>query len=385
MTSVPLPDVAAIAERARAAGRLGLDTEFVGEGRYRTLLCLVQIALPDGEVVLLDPLDERLDPTPLASVIADPRVELVVHAGRQDVALVRRWLKTDVTNLFDTQIAAAFAGLAAQASYDHLLSEMLDLKIGKSASFTRWERRPLSEEQLHYAREDVVHLLELADALEKRLNEQARMEWVREECAIIARSSDERDTDSVFARLPRIRGLRGESRSIARELVDWREERARSADRTVQSVLADAVLVEVAKRRPSSVRDLEQVRGVHPAQLRRRGQEILAAVERGRTREVPPLDAGQRVPAPNAVDAPIIALCEALVRARSRRAAIAYELLTTRADLQAIVEAWRRDAEPPPVRALTGWRRELVGEDLMRLLAGELSLRVNGDRRLEVR
>src|SRR5207245_1313366 len=106
--------------------------------------------------------------------LADPRIELVVHAGRQDVALLRRVLGTEVGPIFDTQLAAGFAGLAAQASYDSLLSDVLSLRVAKSASFTRWDARPLSAEQLAYAREDVVHLLELADALQARLERLGR-------------------------------------------------------------------------------------------------------------------------------------------------------------------------------------------------------------------
>ncbi|MEA2438444.1 MAG: ribonuclease, partial [Thermoleophilaceae bacterium] len=114
--------VAALAELARASGRFGIDTEFMGEGRYRTLLCLVQVAAeePDGDVRIevLDPLDSALDPSPLAALLADPQVEIVMHAGRQDVALLRRVWETDITNLFDTQLAAGFAGLRAQLGYE---------------------------------------------------------------------------------------------------------------------------------------------------------------------------------------------------------------------------------------------------------------------------
>ena len=154
----------ALADGARAAGRLALDTEFMGEGRYRTLLCLIQLAIPEapgsGErIMLIDPLEEDLEGGPLAELLADPGVQIVVHAGRQDIALVRRRFQTEVHNVFDTQMAAGFAGLPAQASYESLLAELLGLRVAKTASFTRWDARPLSPEQLAYAREDVVHLL----------------------------------------------------------------------------------------------------------------------------------------------------------------------------------------------------------------------------------
>jgi len=154
--------LAALVERVRATGRFGIDTEFVGEGRYRTLLCVIQVVVSDEqglEVVVLDALEESVDLRPLAALLADPQIAVVVHAGRQDVALLRRQLQTEVTSIFDTQIAAGFAGLAAQAGYETLLREVLGVRVQKTASYTRWDRRPLDAEQLAYAREDVLHLL----------------------------------------------------------------------------------------------------------------------------------------------------------------------------------------------------------------------------------
>jgi ribonuclease D len=172
-----------IAVRARETGRLGIDTEFMGEGRYQPLLCLAQIALDDGEggteVIVLDPLTEEYDPAPLADVLADPDVEIVLHAARQDVALLRRDWGAPIRNVFDTQVAAGFAGMRAQLGYEPLLKEMLGVRLRKSASFTRWDDRPLTEEQLGYAREDVLHLLQVASALQDRLTELGRLEWAR--------------------------------------------------------------------------------------------------------------------------------------------------------------------------------------------------------------
>ena len=373
------PDLREIARAARASGRIALDTEFMGEGRYRTLLCLIQLAVPEGatgeRIELVDPLAEDLDGSPLADVLADPDVQVVVHAGRQDIALVRRRLGTEVQNVFDTQVAAGFAGMAAQASYETLLSELLGIKVSKSASFTRWDARPLSPEQREYAREDVVHLLELAGALERRLAEIGRLEWAREECTPLCQSSDARDLETVFARLPRVRGLSASAQTIAHELVRWREELAAAQDQPVQRILADAALVEIAKRRPTSPAKLEQIRGVNQGSLRRRGRDLLETVRR--SAELPPLERTRdtRPPTSDPDDAPLVALAEALVRARAREAGLAYELLAARADLQAIVAAGRNGDEAD-VRTLRGWRRELVGAELLALLGGRVSLSV---------
>jgi ribonuclease D len=378
--------VAELAAQARAAGRLGIDTEFMGEGRYRALLCLVQIAVEtdDGlRVEVLDPLTEEYDPAPLAAVLADPEVEIVVHAGRQDVALLRREWSTEVTGLFDTQVAGGFAGLRAQLGYEALLHEMVGVRLRKSASFTRWDTRPLSEEQIGYAREDVLHLLELADALQGALRDRGRLDWAIEECRGLEDASDAREPESIFNRLPRVNSLEPSQRAVAFELVRWREDVARESDRPVPSVLADAALVEVAKRRPGSLERLAQIRGLNESTLRRRGRAILEVVELGRAREPIPVD-GDRPSPTDPGDAPLIALGEALVRARAAESELAYELIAARADLQRIVTAVRTGDGEADVRTLQGWRRAVVGAELIELLQGRRSLRVGPGRRIEV-
>src|SRR5919206_458983 len=256
-------EVAAIAERARAAGRLGLDTEFMPEGRYRPLLCLVQV-YAGGEVDVLDPL-EGFDPAPLAAALADPAVEVVVHAGRQDVAILRREWEVEFTNVFDTQVAAGFAGGSAQAGYNGLLHDVLRIRLPKTASFTRWDARPLTDEQLRYARGDVEHLLPLADEIQRRLRDRGPLEWARE-------------------------------RAVARALAAWRERTAAREDRPVGSVLRDPTVVELAKRQPAGRRELAQIRGVTPDVVRRRGDDVLAAIELGR--RPPPIRLGESDPPP---------------------------------------------------------------------------------------
>jgi ribonuclease D len=376
----------ALTDRAARVGRIGIDTEFVGEGHYRTVLCLIQLVVDDDDgltVLVLDTLDQSLDLSPLAAALADPSIEVVVHAGRQDVALLRRCLATEVTRLFDTQIAAGFAGLAAQAGYDTLLREVIGVNVQKTASYTRWDRRPLSDEQVGYAREDVLHLLDLSTQLQQTLAASGRLDWAREECRALEHASDSRDPDQLFARLPRINSLKASARAVARELIEWRERVAADQDRPASTVLNDAALVELAKRRPRTAADLDQIRGINPGSLRRRGAELLAAIERGTRRTPIPAEA-QHHDASSPLDAPLIALCEALVRARALEGQLAYELIAARADLQRIVTSVRAGRSEPELRTLNGWRRELVGAELLELLGGRHALAVGADGRLAV-
>ncbi len=383
-TSVEVAEVAAI---AHDHGRLGIDTEFMSEGRYRALLCLVQVVVddadsPDGtRIVLIDTLNQ-VQTAPLARLLADPAIEVVLHAGRQDVAILRRVWSTEMTNIFDTQLAAGFAGAGAQTGYGNLLGAILGRRVGKTASYTRWDARPLTAEQLSYAADDVAHLLELADELQRRLTETDRLGWAREECRRLESATDERDPETAWERLPRVGQLDPRSRAVAQELGAWRERTAAREDRPVGSVVADATLVEVAKRRPASVRALEQIRGIHPSGIRRRGDELIDAVARGLERPPIPREPGRGRSDPS--DAPLIALAEALLRARALEAGLAYELIASRVELELIVSAARRGEPEPDVRTLTGWRRELVGDDLRDLLAGDAAIVVGGNRRLEL-
>jgi ribonuclease D len=373
-------EIATAAATARETGRLGIDTEFMSEGRYRALLCLVQIAVGD-RVLLIDPLN-GVDVAPVAQLLADPAIEVILHAGRQDVAILRRAWSTEVINIFDTQLAAGFVGASAQTGYGNLLGTMLGIRVGKTASYTRWDSRPLTGEQLSYAAEDVAHLLELADEVQRRLTETGRLSWAVEECRRLESATDERDPDTAWERLPRIGQLDPRARAVAKEIAAWRERTASAEDRPVGSVLADPALAELAKRHPSSLNALEQIRGIHPSGIRKRGPAILEAIAAGM--KAPPIPREEARGRSEPEDAPLIVLAEALLRARALEVGLAYELIASRHELELIIGAARRREPEPDVRALDGWRSELVGADLRDLLAGRRAISVGPDRRLRL-
>lgn len=381
-------DVAASAALAQQHGRLGIDTEFMSEGRYQALLCLTQVGVPDAQeptgirTILIDGLDHSVDVQPLAALLADPAIEIVMHAGRQDVAILRRVWHTEITAIFDTQIAAGFAGEGAQSGYGNLLSAVLGLRVNKTASYTRWDARPLTEEQLSYAAEDVAHLLQLADELKGRLRGSGRYDWAVEECKRLESASDERDPDVAWERLPKIGQLDPRARAVARQLAGWRERTAAREDRPVGSVVQDAPLVEIAKRHPTDPGALAQIRGMHPPIIKRHGHAIIDAVRDGMDDEPIPRE-GRRVHTESG-DAPLIALAEALLRARAIEAGLAYELLASRAELERIIAAARQSEPEPEVRTLSGWRRDLVGADLEALLSGRMALAVGEGHRLQL-
>jgi ribonuclease D len=261
------------------------------------------------------------------------------------------------------------------------VSKVLGVRLHGTEGFTKWDRRPLTEQQLSYARDDARMLLTLGQEIERRLEEAGRLAWAREECRALESSTDDRDPARIYERLPRLGKLDPRARAVARELVEWRERTARRMDRPAGFVLPDQALIEVARRMPTESDDLEQIRGL-PAQTRhRRASELLDAVERGRRREPPPPPA--EPPRRDPRDSPLVALAQALVRHRSQESGIAVELIATQAELASLV-ANRRRGEDDATRVTRGWRRELVGAELVELLEGRRGLGVDPDGGLRI-
>ncbi|MDQ3645207.1 MAG: ribonuclease D [Actinomycetota bacterium] len=375
----------AIAKRASEHGRLAIDTEFVSERRYQAQLCLVQVAVPDADgpegvrTDVLDPLDEAvpLDPAPLARVLADPAVQVTMHAGRQDVAILRRTWDTDITNVFDTQVAAGFLGFGNQEGYESLVRGALGVNLKGGEGFTRWDKRPLTKKQISYAADDARLLLALGTEMESRLAEKGRLEWAREESLLVQASRDERSPERAYERLPRLARLDAGQRAAARRLCEWREGLAREADRPPSYIVPDQALIELARRRPRDRAALESIRGLPQQTLHRRGADLIEQIRASRDDDSPPASpaAQRRDPA----EAPLVSLAQAVVRHRSAESGVATELIATQSELSALVGAVRRGTESTGVRALSGWRRELVGDELRELIEGRRAVSVAAD------
>jgi ribonuclease D len=374
-----------LAERAAATGQIALDTEFISEGRYYPLLCLVQIAVEgEGGRPLIGTIDTlgNHDAGPLLPLLTDPRIEVVVHAGRQDLFLLERAWGVRPTNVFDTQIAAALTTTAHQSSYQLLVNQVLGISLKKAESFTHWDKRPLTAEQLSYAGQDVEHLLQVAAALHERLRATDRVEWAREECRVLETTSGEqRDPHEVFLRLAATTRLTPAEAAVARELVFWREETARKQDRPIRSVLPDRLVTQLARRRPKTLEALKKERGVGEGIARRYGSQLFAAIRRGE--QANPVHLARRPEQPPWYG-PLTALCEALMRAHCEEQQIATEMVATRAEIGEVVLETVQGREEPRNRLLTGWRRAVAGEEMLDLLRGDRALRVGENGHLVV-
>ena len=344
------------------------------EKTYRARLCLVQIATPD-EIFILDPLEVE-DLSAIAAVIADPAVEVLVHAGRQDLEIFYERYGEVPARIFDVQVAAAFAGYGASLPYGRLVQETTGTKLTKGESYTDWCRRPLTTEQLSYAADDVRYLPAVARKLEGQLAEQARSEWVSEELRSLEDpASYELDVDEVYKRVSGRGSLTGRQMAVLRAVAAWRETEAQRRDIPRGWVIKDPTLVEIARRASTSIGALQKIRGLNPREAERFGDQILAAVRRGL--EAEEIRGPKALPRSAQTRARVLSgPSDSIVRSRCDAAGLATELVSTRGELEALladVSAGTEDLSRH--RLMTGWRKELAGDHVVAFARGKIALR----------
>ena len=357
--------------------RFALDTEFHRERTYRPQVALIQVAWP-GDLVLIDPL--AVDMRPLAEVF-DASGLMVAHAAGQDLEVLNHCCGAMPKRIFDTQIAAGFLGLGTPA-----LSSLYESEIGwrppKADRLTDWLVRPLKASQLAYAAGDVVHLLEIHDRLAARLDGLGRRDWAEAEFELLLeRGRGGPRPEDAWSRLKEVRHLRRRDLPVVRSVAMWREQRAASLDQPVRHVLSDVVVVSIAQAAPRTTEELAKVRGVGEGVARGRlGSAILKAVADGLASDWrPPPKRATRSDAAERLR-PAVGLVTSWVNQLARERMIEPSLLATRADVEALM---RGDAD---ARLVRGWRSEMVGEPIRRLVAGEAALAFdNGQLVLEER
>jgi ribonuclease D len=370
-------ELAAISARLRDHRVFALDTEFERERTYWPKLQLIQVALP-GEAAAIDPLSfDSLGP--FYDLLRDPGVIKVTHAGRQDAELFQNRLGSPPAGLYDTQIAAALVGYGEQAGYASLVNQLLGARIKKTERVTDWGRRPLSESQLRYALDDVRYLLDLKGRLDSELEQLGRTAWLQEELAFYADPGTyDRDPNRLWLRVSGWRSLDRRGLAVLREVTRWREEEAATRDVPRNRVVGDDVLIEIAARRPKRIPDLAPLRRLPARELDRSGQAILAAVRTGMELtdgDLPVIPASTREDAETNLVVDLLAL---LLRKRARESRIAPSYLGNRDAVLELVSWLRSRKHGAPPSLLTGWRRELAGDELVALYEGRRSLRIEG-------
>jgi len=348
-----------------------IDTEFHTERTYWPALALIQLAW-GNRVALVDPL--AVEPEPLRQVFEGTGTA-IAHASGQDLDILNTACGAAPTRVFDTQVAAGFLGMSSP-SLGRLVDQVLGISLAKADQLSDWLQRPLPASQLTYAAGDVEHLLALRSVMVDRLVQRGRLEWALEECALIL--PGQRRTvipEQAWWKVGDMRRLTGRARGVAQEVAAWRERRAAEVDRPRRSVLSDLAVLTIAQRPPRTRQELEKLRGVDARSLAKGAAvEILEAVDRGTALGQDEL----RLP-PDAAESKAsqvaVAMCGGLVRQIAEQLEFDQSLLATRLDIALLVVG-------EPSRLDQGWRRDLAGTPIRRLLSGEVAAAFDEDGQL---
>ncbi len=344
-----------VIDTLRETATAGIDTEFLREKTYFSQLCLIQFS--SGEAIYcIDPLKPH-DYADFWDALCTPR--WIVHSGRQDTEVIFQTAGKLPERLFDTQIAAGLLGKAPQMGYANLVESLFDVQLPKSHTRADWSRRPLPEEWLRYAADDVAYLMPAFDLLSEKLDQAGRLTWAEEDSALLLNPSlyDPQPEDAIH-RLKGARNFRGRRRAAAAALAEWRETEAVRRNRPRQWILRDSTLLDMAVRQPRKPADLRRIDGFPAKLIDRAGERLVRIIDEAGHDEHyqpprPPDESQKR----------LVGELQGLITKRSKELDIAAEVLAPRKELSAAVLFGSRDT-----RVFGGWRRDVVGAELESML-----------------
>src|SRR5260221_103589 len=368
-------ELAAFCRRQHGVNYVTIDTEFMRERTYWPILCVVQVAGPE-EAVAIDALAEGIDLAPLLALMNDTATLKVFHAAGQDLEIFFLLSGQVPDPIFDTQIAGMVCGFGDSVSYETLVKRLAGATLDKASRFTDWMHRPLTERQIRYALADVVHLRTVYERLLEKLGENGRASWFAEEMADLVDPAIYRTEPEEAWRRFRLRG-RADRKflGVLRALAGWRETAAQQRDLPRGRIMRDEAVLEIAAHAPRTIDALARTRslgkGIAEGKL---GQEILETIERG-LHDSNPLPSIPAKPEPPPGLGPLIELLRVLLKQRCEDHQVAQKLVSSADDLEAIAAD-----DKAPVRALSGWRRDIFGQDALALKHGELALTAGRNR-----
>jgi ribonuclease D len=338
---------------------VALDTEFHAERRYFPEIMLLQVGCPSGEVWIADP--RQCDLGPLIRAISGRRV--IVHAGQEDLAILHREADTAPVELLDVQIAAGLVGLGYPARLGDVCEAVLDRRIDKGATLSNWAQRPLSALQVAYAAQDVRVLIEIERALENRLTAHGRSRWAEEASAEMGRSSTRpHSTRHKWTDWEIAPSFDSDTRRTLQAVFEWRDARGRDKDQPPHFMLGDGIALDLARRRPRDIDDLQSNRRIPAGLIRRYGDELIRVVN-----ETTLLD-DELVAVPTARERGLADALRVWAEIQAPVTGLAAKLVMPRALALSIA---RKGHE-----ALVGWRVDAIGQALASFLDGRVGIRV---------
>ncbi|MGD1934361.1 MAG: ribonuclease D [Candidatus Phaeomarinobacter sp.] len=349
-----------------------VDTEFLRDSTYWPVLCLIQVAAPKGDALIIDPLADGIDLAAFYALMANTSVIKVFHAARQDIEIFWHEAKTLPDPLFDTQVAAMVCGFGDSVGYENIVKRVTGEQVDKSSRFTDWSRRPLTDKQLRYAAADVTHLRQVYEYLGRRITKSGRAEWVAEEMGILQDADTyEVKPENAWKRL-KLRNRNRKAVAVLMEAAAWRESEAQSRNVPRGRILKDDAIQEIATQAPTSADALGNLRAVPRGFAQsRHAKSLLDAVQNGLNKpsgEVMMPEAPEQLPQGLG---PTVELLKVLLKYKCEAYDVAQKLICNVADLERIAADDNAD-----VSALRGWRREIFGDDALDLKHGRLCLAI---------
>lgn len=351
---------------------LTIDTEFIRERTYYSQLCLIQVS-GEHAVAAIDPLAHGLDLAPFTALLDNPAQLKVFHAGSQDLEIFALLNGRLPTPIYDTQIAAMVCGFGEQIGYESLVRELCNgAKLDKGSRFTDWARRPLSDRQIAYALDDVIHLRSIYRTLSERIEREGRSAWIAEEMAQMGNlATYQVDVNLAWRRL-KVKSRAPEYLNILRAVAAWREKRAMQRDLPRGRVIRDEVLVQLAALAPDSIEDLADLRGGLGSSISKESQQDL--VDTILAAKIAPRDtfpsAPVREPDLTARQHSLVDVLRLLLAQACEEHHVAQKLVAGRDELSKLV----MDILPADHPLLHGWRYEVFGKVAQDFLQGKVSL-----------
>lgn len=348
---------------------MAIDTEFLREKTYYPKTCLIQICIED-QVAIVDPFPIS-SLSSLAPVLTDPSILKIFHACSQDMEIILRATGVLPAPVFDTQIAATLLGKNQQASYASLVSLYCGVTLNKKDSFSDWSRRPLKDSQIQYAADDVIYLPQIHQKMVELLKEKDRLEWLSESFEEL--SDPDRyivDPYMRYKKLKRVNQLKPRQLAAAREFAAWRELKAQSKDLPRKWIVSDEQIVEACRREATTIDELFMVRGLKDTLRASDARAIVACIKKGLDcpkEELPDINNKPRSEAN--VDV-VVDIMSGLARKCAQENDIAPQTLASHAELTKLARGYFDDCD-----LLKGWRRHILGNDLLDFMNGKISLR----------
>lgn len=364
-------DDASLAEHCAAWQTLpfvALDTEFMRVDTFYPIAGLLQVS--GGEqAYLIDPL-RISDWKPFSALLQAPGVVKVLHSCSEDLEVFLRLTGSLPTPLFDTQLAAGYLNLGFSMGYSRLVQALLDIELPKGETRSDWLQRPLSELQVRYAAEDVLHLVEVYRALMARLAPQ-KVEWILEDGAeLVANLGREVAPEDAWRDAKLAWKLSRQQQAVLRELCAWREREARARNQPRNRILREHSLWPLARTQPDNLVALARIEDMHPKTVRQDGETLLQLIRDAAA--LPPEQWPQALPEPLPIEASaLLKKLRAIGQQEGERLDIVPELMLRKKTLEALLKSGYPNGPYQLPDSLRGWRRELMGQALLDCLASE--------------